>query len=411
MKLSKIRSALIILILVLLSGGIGFSQGKKSVLVRISDGKSSSLIEDKSAAANLDLFWEVWHKLERSYLEPSAIDTKKMVYGAIKGMTAALDDPYTSFLPPTDNNRTKEDLSGEFNGIGIQLGFIEKTLAVMSPLPNNPAIKAGIRSRDLILKIKDSEKNIDKDTQGMSLSEAMELIRGKKGTSVTLTVLHEGDKETKEISVIRDTINVVSVELVWKENSVGKKVAWLKVLRFGEKTTSEWEKAVGEVAMKRKSDSRFGGVVLDLRNNPGGFLKGAVDLASEFVADGVIVQQQGKDTTEKFEVDRQGKLIGVPLVILVNQGSASASEILAGALRERLGVKIVGENTFGKGTVQEAQELAGGAGLHVTVARWLLPSGKNIHKEGLKPDIEIKYQAKEGDSEYDNQIDRAVEIL
>ena len=187
-------------------------------------------------------------------------------------------------------------------------------------------------------------------------------------------------------------------------------MAWLAVSRFGDKTSGEWSSSVDEILAKRQN-GRFKGVVLDLRNNPGGYLKGAVELASEFVKEGVIVQQEGKDETVKFEVNRKGRLIGVPMVILVNQGSASASEILAGALRERLGVKLVGENTFGKGTVQEAEELSGGAGLHITIARWLLPNGENIHGVGLKPDVEVKYVADPKNKEADNQLDKAIEVL
>jgi carboxyl-terminal processing protease len=197
------------------------------------------------------------------------------------------------------------------------------------------------------------------------------------------------------------------VELKWVDEG---RVAWFRVYRFGDKTKNEWDSSVVEILAKKGSKD-FKGVVLDLRNNPGGYLLGAVELASEFVKDGVVVQQEGKDNIEKFEALGGGRLYNLPLVILVNQGSASASEILAGALRERLKVKVVGEKTFGKGTVQEAQELSDGAGLHVTIARWLLPSGKNIHGEGLKPDVEVKYEAKEGQPDYDNQLEKAIEIL
>lgn len=404
MSLRGIRSAALILLLLIISSSIAYGEGKKAgqagVPVVVENGNSNDIEK-----VDLSLFWNVWGRLKQDYLDQNALDSKKMVYGAIRGMTEALDDPYTSFLPPADNTRTKEDLSGEFSGVGIQLGFIDKTLAVMAPLPDNPAIKAGIKAGDLIIKIKDEEKGVDKDTQGINLADAMDLIRGKKGSPVILTVLHDGENEPKEIKIVRDTINVPSVDLKWKDNT-----AVLQVSRFGDKTKDEWDKAVSEV-IARKQKGQMDGVVLDLRNNPGGYLRGAVELASEFIKDGVIVQQQGKDKTEKFEALGTGRLVGTKLVVLVNQGSASASEILAGALHERIGAKLVGEKTFGKGTVQEPQELPGGAGLHITIAKWLLPSGKNIHKEGLNPDVEVKYEAKEGQSDYDNQLDRAVEEL
>ncbi len=375
------------------SSAVSYNLGKKSVRVR-----------EVPTKADLTLFWEVWSRLEENYLDKSAIDSKKMVYGAISGMTAALDDPYTSFFPPAENTRSKEDLSGEFSGVGIQLGFVDKTLAVMSPLPGNPAQRAGILAGDLILHIKDDEKGIDKDTAGINLLDAVDMIRGKKGTTVTLTIYREKEKQPKEFALVRDMISVPSVELSWV--GADKKVALLKVNRFGDKTLEEWNKSVTEIISQKGR-----GVVLDLRNNPGGYLQRAIDLGSEFIADGVIVQQQGKTNTQTFGVERRGRLIGAPLVVLVNKGSASAAEILAGALKERLGVKLVGETTFGKGTVQEVEDLSGGAGVHITIAKWNLPSGKNIHKEGIEPDIKIEYVADENNPLKDNQLDKAIEVL
>ncbi len=386
--LTKIRLVAIALILVLISSLVSFNLGKKAALKQIS---TSSNIPK----ADLTLFWDVWSRLENNYLDKSALDPKKMVYGAISGMTAALDDPYTSFFPPAENKRTKEDLSGEFSGVGIQLGFVDKTLAVIAPLPGNPAEKAGIKAGDLILHIKDEAKEIDKDTSGINLMDAVDYIRGKKGTSVTLTIYHEKDTKPKEITLVRDTINVPSVE-----------IAQIKVNRFGDKTLEEWDKAVTEFV-----NSKGRGVILDLRNNPGGYLQRAIDLGSEFISSGTIVQQQGVDQTESFGVDRKGRLIGVPLVVLVNKGSASAAEILSGALKERLGAKLVGEKTFGKGTVQEVEDLPGGAGIHITIAKWNLPSGKNIHKEGIEPDVVVEYVADEKNPEKDNQLDKAIEVL
>lgn len=396
--LSKVRQISITLLLVIVASLISYNLGKKDGL------KLTTVSGGSTAKADLSLFWDVWSRLEKNYLDKKMLDPKKMVYGAISGMTAALDDPYTSFFPPVENKRSKEDLSGEFAGVGIQLGFVDKTLAVMSPLPGNPAEKAGIKAGDLIVHIKDEEKKIDKDTNGINLMDAVDYIRGKKGTSVTLTIYHEKDTKPKEITLVRDTINVPSVELTW----VGKnnKIAQFKVNRFGDKTLEEWDKAVDEYISKKGV-----GVILDLRNNPGGYLQRAIDLGSEFIANGTIVQQQGVDQTENFGVDRKGRLIGVPMVVLVNKGSASAAEILSGALKERLGVKLVGEKTFGKGTVQAVEELPGGAGIHITIAKWNLPSGKNIHKEGIEPDVKVEYVANEKDAKADNQLDKAIETL
>ena len=378
--------------LVVASGVISYRLGRKSVQLTTAQ------------KTDLTLFWEVWSKLETNYLDKEAIDPQKMIYGAISGMTAALDDPYTSFFPPTENSRSKEDLSGEFSGVGIQLGFVDKTLAVVAPLPGNPAERAGIKAGDLILHIKDEAKGLDKDTSGINLLNAVDYIRGRKGSSVTLTIFREKDGQPKNYTLVRDTINVPSVELTWVGRDKG--IAQLKVNRFGDKTLDEWNKAVSEVITKAGR-----GVVLDLRNNPGGYLQRAIDLGSEFIADGVIVQQQGKDSTESFGVDRRGRLYGMPLVVLVNRGSASAAEILAGALAERLGAKLVGEKTFGKGTVQEVLDLPGGAGVHITIAKWNLPSGRNIHKDGITPDVEVEYIADEENPSKDNQLDKAIEVL
>ncbi len=376
---------------------------------------------------DFSLFWEVWDKLHSDYLDGNKLDNAKMVYGAIEGMTAAIGDPYTVFLPPTDNKQAKEDLNGAFEGVGIQLGYIDRQLAVVAPLEKHPAIAAGIKAGDLILHIKDELNGVDKDAIGMNLPEAVQLIRGKKGTSVTLTVLHPGAEKPVEITMTRNTIVVPSVEVEigkvsgdkWQVTDNGN-VAWLRLYRFGDQTSEQWDEAVSKISLA-KINPGFKGVVLDVRNNPGGFLVGSVYVASEFVKDGVIVKQQGKYQTETYEVERMGKLIGMPVVVLVNKGSASASEIVAGALRDRVRAKLVGETTFGKGTVQDAQDLRGGAGIHITSGRWLLPSGEWISEKGLKPDVEVKLTEVEASDSAkingkelertDNQLVKAVEVL
>jgi carboxyl-terminal processing protease len=345
---------------------------------------------------------DVLKRLQAVYLKPEAIDSKKLMYGAAQGMTASLGDPYTNYFPPTENARSKEDLSGEFGGVGIQLGFVDKTLAVMSPLKGTPAEKAGVRAGDLILKITDAKKNINKDTTNMSIEDAVDLIRGEVGTPVTLNIFRTGDKIAKDITMTREVINVPSTELKWIDGNV----AVMTVNKFGDQTKAEWDKMTDEVLKKNAK-----GVILDLRNNPGGYLQRAVDLGSEFIKSGVIVKQRDRKSTEEMGASGEGRLIGKPLVVLINKGSASASEILSGALRDRLGTKLIGENSFGKGTVQEVEELPNGAGLHVTIAEWLLPDGSNIHGVGLKPDVEVKYVYDEKNPTKDNQLDKALEVL
>lgn len=390
MNLKFVRGLLLFVVACGLSYYFGVNQGKAAF--------SSSDSEIK-----LELMNNILGRLKESYLKSEEIDLKKLNYGAVEGMTASIGDPYTAFFPPTENQRSKESLKGEFGGVGIQLGYVEKTLAIMSPLKDSPAAKADLRAGDFILRIVDEKNNVDKDTSGISLEEAVNLIRGEKGTEVKLTIFREGEKETREVKLIRDIINVPSTELEWLDNG---KVAMIRVNKFGEKTLPEWDAFVKEIVSKKAQ-----GVILDLRNNPGGYLQRAVDLGSEFIPNGVIVKQRSKTNTEVLSADSGGKLVGMPLVILINRGSASASEILAGALRERVGAKLVGEKSFGKGTVQEAQEIGDGSSLHVTVAEWLLPSGKNIHKEGLVPDVEVKFVYDEKNPKADNQLDEALKAL
>ncbi len=395
MNLNKVRLGIISVLIAVSFGSGGYLLGVKS------SGLTS--IKGKDANVDVSLMNEALDRIKASYLKTEDIDSKKMAYGAAEGVVASLGDPYTAFYPPVNNVRSKEDLQGEFGGVGIQLGFVEKNLAVMSPIKDSPAMKAGVLAGDLILKIRDENKKINKDTSGITLEDAVDMIRGQKGSTVFLTTYREGGKETKEVALVRDTINVPSTEIEWLDNN---RIALIRVNKFGEKTLPEWEAIVSEVI-----NNMGKGIILDLRNNPGGYLQRAIDLASEFVPDGVIVSQRDRLKTEDYKVVRRGKFIGMPVVVLINKGSASASEILAGALKERLGTKLIGEKSFGKGTVQEVEELTGGAGLHVTIAEWLLPSGKNIHHNGLDPDVEVKFVPNEKNPKADNQLDKAVEVL
>jgi len=393
-RLAQIRLFFFCLFLIFVSGFFGYKFGRGEL--RFLQQKNSSFEVNFSNPKNLDfsLFWDVWQRLEKSYLDKKALNSQNMYWGAIKGMVESLGDPYTVFLPPSDNKQAKEDLSGEFEGVGIQLGYKDSQLAVIAPLKGTPAYAAGVKAGDLILKID------DKETTGITLPEAVKLIRGPKGTKVKLTLIHEGEKESYEAVIVRDKITVPSVELEFIDN-----IAHLKLTRFGDKTGDEWEKAIEEILGK----NGIKGVVLDLRDNPGGYLSGAIFIASEFLDKGVIVQQEGTSgVKETFSVNRQGKLTKVKLVVLVNEGSASASEIVAGALQDYGRAKIVGQKTFGKGTIQEAQELKDGAGLHITTARWLLPKGKSIDKEGIKPDFEVKDDPK---TEVDEQLEKALKLV
>jgi len=412
--MQKIRNVFIVLALMSITALVSYRFGERK-------NQMSAIISTTGNQLDLSMMWTVKDKLAKTFLEKDKMVDKDMVQGAISGMVSALGDPYTMYLPPKDNKNANEDLAGNFGGVGISLGFKEKNLAVMSPLAKTPAERAGILAGDLILKITDKEKKIDKETTGLSLSEAVEMIRGKVGTEVTLKMYREGKQGTWDVTLKRDNIVVASVELEFKEVS-GKKVAWIKLYKFTDGLYKEW----GEIVNKIKAENTAG-IVLDLRNNPGGFLQASVMVASDFLKEGVVVSQESANgSKEPYNVDKTlGRLLNTKLVVLINGGSASASEILAGALSDYKRATLVGEKSFGKGTVQQPEDFPDGSGLHVTVARWLLPSGKNIHKVGINPDVEVKYEppvvptgkltptpvnGKKVEVK-DNQLDKAIEVL
>ncbi len=351
---------------------------------------------------DFSLFWKVWDMLGSSYYDKSKLDPYKMVQGAIQGMVAAIGDPYTVYLPPEENKIVQEDLEGSFGGVGIQIGFKGKQLAVIAPLPNTPAEKAGIKAGDFILAIKDEKKGVNVSTSGLSLPEAVQLIRGKAGTEVVLTLLRDNEEEPREVRITRANIVVPSVILSFEGDN--KEIAHLRLLKFGGETDKEWNKAVSEILSSKASY-----IVLDLRNNPGGYLQEAVDIAGDFLPLGTVaVYEEVNGIKKELKTSRSPRLSGYKVTVLVNEGSASASEILAGALRDQAKIKIVGKTTFGKGTIQEPKQINGGAGLHVTIARWLTPSEYWVNEKGLKPDIEIEDNP---DTKEDEQLLKAIEIL
>lgn len=412
MTLKTIRNLILFLAFALFFGGIGYNLGQLKVSLSWKNYQPQTSIINLNtppiASVDFSQFWDVWDRLSKNYIDKKALDPQKMVWGAISGMVASVGDPYTVFLTPTQQKETKEELGGQFEGIGAQLGIKDKKIVVIAPLKDTPAEKAGIKAGDWIAKVD------DKETINWTLPETVSKIRGQRGTKVALTVVHNGEDKPVNLSITRETILVKSVE--WsreaRSSSAGdkKEVAYLKLLRFGDQTNSEWDKAVGEIVFAyRKGEVR--GLVLDLRNNPGGYLSGAVYIGAEFLPQGTLIvqQEQASGSTETYSVNRQGSLLTIPMVVLINKGSASASEIVAGALRDHNRAKSIGETSFGKGSIQEALDLSGGAGLHITTAKWLLPKGEWINGTGLKPDFEIKMDEK--DQTLDPQLDKAIEVL
>lgn len=405
--------------LLVLSGYIGFLFGHRQLALEFKNWKPAVVVNQEAPQAkdvDFSLFWTVWDKLSQQYVDKKLLDPTKMVQGAISGMVSSLGDPYTVYLPPTQNGDAKADLAGEFSGVGIQLGYKNNILAVIAPLADTPADKAGVKPGDLILHIKDETKNIDVDTEKMAIVTAVSMIRGPKGTKVQLSLGREGEKDLIKVDLVRETIIDRSVVLKMLEKN-GRKIAHLRLSKFGDRTQAEWLEAVSKVQdLGSKID-----IVLDLRNNPGGYLEGAVYVAGEFLPGGklVVSQQAGDGSTIEHKVGRNGSLLRNKLIILVNEGSASAAEILAGALKDYNRAKIVGVKTFGKGSVQQPDDFPDGSGIHVTVARWLRPNGEWIDKKGIEPDTKVE-AAKIDDSkprdsatedQNDAQLNKAIELL
>ena len=406
-SITQLRRYVLLFAFLILSFGAGYRFAIWRVSDRGIDGPVQSFLrapeEGSVDGADFQKYWDVWRRLEKSYVDTEKIDYREMTWGSMKGLAQSLGDPYTTYLPPEDNKRSLENLNGAFFGVGIELGYVDGSLAVVSPLEGGPAIRQGVRAGDLILHIRDDSKGIDVDTTGMSLIDAVTNIRGEKGVPVTLTLYREGDDGPFEVVINREEIVIPSLELTYVQRD-GLNIAHLQLYRFGGRTDNEWLEAVGEIVA-----NKVDGVILDLRNNPGGYLDGSVFVASEFLSEGLVVTQQGRYETENFSVDRRGSLTNVPLVVLVNKGSASASEITAGAIRDHERAKLVGETTFGKGTVQEVQDLGDGSSLHVTVAKWLLPLGDWIGDGGVAPDVEAVDDPETED--IDEQLEAAVSTL
>lgn len=387
--------------------GSGFGFGRLGYRISLVDLKEVKVDRDipHDKAVDFSMFWKVWDTLGESYLDKTKLVPQELVYGAIKGMVAAVGDPYTVFLSPRENEVTQEDLNGSFEGVGIQIGFKGNQLAVIAPLPGTPAEKAGLRAGDFIVGIKDDQKGLNTGTVGLSLPEAVQAIRGPKGSVVTLYITRDGLNETLEIDVTRENIDVPSV-IAENIETDGKTIAHIKVLKFGSETLAEWNEAVSKAIL-----DEVDGIVLDLRNNPGGYLQAAVDIAGSFLDNGSVAVLEEDASGKRFEYKTQGlpKLKNFELILLVNEGSASASEILAGALRDLLGTKLVGDKTFGKGTIQEPLQMEKGSGLHITIAKWLTPNGTWVNDtEGLNPDVAV---ADDPETPDDEQLQVALDTL
>ena len=424
MMANQLRIAVIIIITFL----IGYYVGVSKITFDWSNFKPNLQVTSKEPPPSTQFvdtsrMWDVLQKVESMYYDKTAIDANKMLDGAIQGMVESLGDPYTIYLPPVQNTNFKQNLAGQFEGIGAELGLKGKDVVVIAPLDGSPASKAGIKPGDIILGVN------NQSIAGLDLNTIVNKIRGPKGTGVTLNVEHKGSTNPVAIKITRDTIQVKSLTSWTKKVSdidgidhkadglsrVGNdKIIYIRLSEFGDDTNAEWQKLAISVNDQLKADKSIKGVVFDLRNNPGGYLNDAVFIISEFVKSGTAVMQEDSDGKKTaYPVTGKGLLTDVTVVVLINKGSASASEIVSGALHDHDRAKLVGENSFGKGTIQQAEDLGNGAGLHVTIAKWLTPNGTWVGNgkdgKGLAPDYTVQLDSK--DPSHDTQLEKAVEVL
>lgn len=353
------------------------------------------------------LFWDVWNRVQQKSLQKPVVDSN-LFYGSLEGLVASLKDPYSVFLRPQLATRFSQDLSGSFSGIGAEIGIKDDVVTVIAPLPDSPAEKAGVKSGDKIIEIEGA------DTSGFSIDEAVNRIRGARGTVVKLTLWRKGVDKPFKVEITRDTIVIKSVTWKMKDNNI----AYLKIAHFNQDTSELFDQAIRQIVPKNPR-----GLVLDLRNDPGGFLDTAVRVASEWVQNGDIVKEHFSDGHEEtYQSNGSHRLVDIPTVVLVNQGSASASEIVAGALQDYGKGKLIGQKTFGKGSVQDYEQFTDGSALKLTIAEWLTPKGRHINKVGVAPDevvedapVDTKTSPttvqKQGEGLADTVLDRAMKIL
>lgn len=395
---SKIVFAVVIVAIVGAVFYAGMSYGKNQIASQLLVEGVTNKALGQPEEVDFSLFWDTWRLIEEEFVDRSDIDKQEMVYGAIAGMVDALGDPYTIFLKPPEAKVFKEDVSGSFEGIGAEIGIRKDVLTIISPLKGSPAETAGIKAGDKVIEV-DGESTFD-----LTLNEAVQLIRGPGGTDVVLTVVRD-DGEPQEISITRDTIKVPVVE--WEIKDGG--IVHVELFSFSNEATKAFREALLEI-LRNPVDK----VVLDLRNNPGGYLEVAQELMGWFVDPGEVVAIEdfgdGRQQRE-YRAIGNGALKNFDVVVLINQGSASASEIMAGALRDIRGVQLVGTKSFGKGSIQELKNLKGGSSVKVTIAKWLTPSGISISEEGLEPDFEVEITSEDEEAEVDPQLDKALEIL
>jgi len=379
----------------------GYVSGKESKVLSVPTDLTGTL--NASESADFSAFWKVWNLIDEKFAAATStneISDQDRIWGAVSGMVDALNDPYTQFLPPAENKEFETTISGEFSGVGMEVGIEDDLITVIAPLKNTPAEMSGIKSGDKILAI-DGVSSIN-----MSLDEGIQLIRGERGTVVTLTIAREGVSETIEINITRDTINIPTLDTELRSDGVFV----ISLYNFSANSASDFRDALREFISLKKDK-----LVIDLRGNPGGFLDASVDIASWFLPAGKIIVQEDFGNGEEKVFRSKGYNVfndNLKIAVLVDRGSASASEILAGALKDHNKAIIVGEQSFGKGSVQELVPVTPETSFKVTIARWLTPLGNSISGNGVTPDFIVDDENTPDDVNlFEHQLNEAARLL
>ncbi len=406
------RSRIIFIVAIVLALGAGFASGfyyfkhQNAAAVDTIIKQVINKEEGKSAAVDFKLFWQVWDKLHERYIDKASLDTQKLVYGAISGMVAAAGDPYTVFFEPVISKQFQEQVTGAFSGVGMEIGMRDNAITVIAPLKDSPAMLAGVMAGDVVVKVDGVT------TENWTVEEAVNHIRGKKGTKVHLSLFRSGVEGYIELDIVRDTIKIHAVD--WR--MLDNKVAYMQITSFNANVDSEFITATQELLAAGATR-----LILDVRNNPGGLLDSAVNIAGWLMEkDSIVVSERFSDgTSDELRTSGNGRLARIPTVVLMNGGSASAAEILAGALHDIRGIDLIGEKSFGKGSVQQVEDFFNGSSLKITIARWFTPKGVNISQMGIEPTIPVAmspadYEEKgwlSGTVGKDPQLDKAIEII
>ncbi len=380
------------------AGNIGIFSGGPVKIDKNSANVTPILNDQGGQNADMRLFWKVWSELEDNYVDEDAVKDENMVYGSIKGMVNSLDDPYTVFMTPDESVQFNESLEGTLEGIGAELTVKDKNLVIVSPLRKSPAEKAGLLPGDIIYKIN------DEIASDMTLVDAIMKIRGKKGTTVNLTIIRNKLNKPFDVSIVRDSIDIESVTV----EKLDGDIVYLSVNQFNDKTNEEFGKAISNLILNEPK-----GLIVDLRFNGGGYLDISVQLLSYLLpkdTPAVVIKERSKKD-EVLKTNGNPKLLNVPLVVIVNDSSASASEIVAGAIQDQKRGIILGTKSFGKGSVQEVEKFSDGSSIRLTIAKWFTPNGRSIDKVGLTPDVVVEITDDDITKTYDRQKEEAIKYL